>query len=398
MATAENLTAEKATKIDEKGVNEMPMPQAEEIEAICKVASARTVSPVPANKTRVAVLMSGGVDSSATALLMQKAGYDVIGVTGWLIKSGSRCCDTGMIDAARVCEQLGIEHHAVDLREMFKTEIMDQFHESYARARTPLPCSLCNTLVKWGALLRYGKKILNASYIATGHYARVVETEHGTRLAKARDEHKDQSYVLWGLTMEQVKSTLLPLGEFTKDEIRAIATEGGLVTANRPDSQDLCFIPRGTTTQQYLSNFLKVEPGPIIHTVTGQILGEHQGTFNYTIGQRKGLGIASSEPLYVTSVDPDLRVVYVGPKEALLRRELTASFTNWILESPPVEPFKALAKIRYNSKAEPAEITPLPDNKVQVVFDEPQPAITPGQVLGIYDLGDQYILGGGWID
>jgi tRNA-specific 2-thiouridylase len=389
---------EKVTNLDQ-GVNEMPMPDAAAIEEVCRVASARTVSAVPANKTRVAVLMSGGVDSSATALLMQKAGYDVIGVTGWLIKSGSRCCDTGMIDAARVCEQLGIEHHAVDLREMFKTEIIDQFHESYARAKTPLPCSLCNTLVKWGALLRYGKKILNAQYIATGHYARVVETEHGTRLAKAKDPNKDQSYVLWGLTMEQVKSTLLPLGEFaSKEEIREIALGGNLVTANRPDSQDLCFIPRGTTTQQYLSNFLAVEPGPIIHTVTGQLLGEHQGTFNYTIGQRKGIGVAYPEPLYVTSVDPDLRVVYVGPKEALLRRELTASFTNWILESPPVEPFRALAKIRYNSQAAPALVTPLPDNKVQVSFDEAQPAITPGQVLGIYDEGDEYILGGGWID
>jgi tRNA-uridine 2-sulfurtransferase len=391
-------TDQTASDLDQ-GVNEMPMPDAAAIEEVCRVASARTVSPVPANKTRVAVLMSGGVDSSATALLMQKAGYDVIGVTGWLIKSGSRCCDTGMIDAARVCEQLGIEHHAVDLREMFKTEIIDQFHESYARAKTPLPCSLCNTLVKWGALLRYGKKILNAQYIATGHYARVVETEQGTRLAKAKDPKKDQSYVLWGLTMEQVKSTLLPLGEFaSKDEIREIALGGDLVTANRPDSQDLCFIPRGTTTQQYLSNFLSVEPGPIIHTVTGELLGEHQGTFNYTIGQRKGIGIAYPEPLYVTSVDPDLRVVYVGPKEALLRRELTASFANWILESPPVEPFRGLAKIRYNSQAAPALITPLPDNKIAVIFDDAQPAITPGQVLGIYDEGDRYILGGGWID
>lgn len=205
--------------------------------------------------------------------------------------------------------------------------------------------------------------------------------------------------MLWGLTLEQVKSTLLPLGDFSnKDEIRQIALDGGLVTANRPDSQDLCFIPRGTSTQEYLGKFLAVEPGPIIHTVSGELLGEHQGTFNYTIGQRRGIGIAYHEPLFVTSVDPDLRVVYVGPREALLRRELTASFTNWIMETPPVEPFRGLAKIRYNSQAAPAEVIPLEDNKVKVVFDEPQPAITPGQVLGIYDLGDQYILGGGWID
>lgn len=374
------------------------MPEGETVEAVCAVASAREVSAVPENKTRVAVLMSGGVDSSVTALIMQKAGYDVVGVTGWLIKSGSRCCDTGMVDAARVCEQLGIEHHAVDLREMFRTEIIEEFPRSYARAQTPLPCSVCNTLVKWGALLRYSQKILNASYIATGHYARVVETEDGTRLARAADPRKDQSYVLWGLTMEQLKATKLPLGEFAKDEIRQLADEAGLVVANKPDSQDLCFIPVGTTTQQYLSNFLTAEPGPIVHTVTGQMLGEHQGTFNYTIGQRKGLGIAYSEPLYVTSIDPDTRTVYVGPSEALLRTELTASVANWILETPPVEPFEALAKIRYNSKANPATVYPLPEGRIRVVFHEAQPAITPGQVLGIYDLTDTYILGGGWID
>lgn len=374
------------------------MPTADAVEAVCAVASKRAVSPLVPNKTRVAVMMSGGVDSSATAMLMMKAGYDVVGVTGWLIKSGSRCCDTGMVDAARVCEQLGIEHHAVDLRELFKSEIIDQFHVSYARAKTPLPCSVCNTLIKWGALLRYSQKILQARYIATGHYARVVETEDGFRLARAKDPKKDQSYVLWGLTMEQLKSTLLPLGDYGKDEIRAIADDGGLVTANKPDSQDLCFIPRGTTTQQYLSNFLDVEPGPIVHTVNGEMLGQHQGTFNYTIGQRKGLGISYPEPLYVTSIDPDTRTVYVGPQEALLRRELTASAANWLMETPPVEPFEGLAKIRYNSKAEPATIYPLPDAQIKVVFHEAQPAITPGQVLGIYDLTDTYILGGGWID
>jgi len=374
------------------------LPSAETVEAVCQIAGARAVSPVPEGKKRVAVLMSGGVDSSVTAYLMQKAGYDVVGVTGWLIKSGSRCCDTGMIDAARVCEDLGIEHHAVDLRELFKSQIMDQFHQSYARARTPLPCSLCNTLIKWGALLNYSIKHLNADYIATGHYGRIVDTESGRRLSKAKDPGKDQSYVLWGLTNEQINHTLLPLGDYSKDEIREIAKEAGIVTFDKPDSQDLCFIPKGTTTQQYLSNFLTVEPGPLIHTITGEVLGEHQGTFNYTIGQRRGLGIAYAEPLYVTSIDPDMRIVYVGPKEALLRQELTASFVNWIMESPPVQPFKAMAKIRYNSPASLAMIYPLEDNQVRVVFDEAQPAITAGQVLGIYDTDNVYILGGGWID
>lgn len=365
---------------------------------VCAVASARPVTPVPVNKVRVAVAMSGGVDSSTAALLLQQQGYDVVGVTGWLIKSGSRCCDTGMVDAARVCEQLGIEHHAVDLRELFKNQIIDQFHESYARARTPLPCSLCNTLIKWGALLNYGKKLLHASYMATGHYARVVQTEAGPRLARAMDPRKDQSYVLWGITMEQLRSTLLPLGEYSKDQIRAIAVENQLASANRPDSQDLCFIPKGETTQSYLSNFIVETPGAIIHTITGEVLGQHKGTHNYTIGQRKGLGVSNPEPLYVTSIDPDLHVVYVGPHEALLRTELVASDVNWLMDEKPDGPFRSMAKIRYNSKAAPALVTPLDDTRVRVTFDEAQPAITPGQVLGMYDLDDNCILGGAWID
>ncbi|MBX3076012.1 tRNA 2-thiouridine(34) synthase MnmA [Candidatus Obscuribacterales bacterium] len=375
-----------------------PMPTPEDVERIAKQAGKKKASPVPKNKTRVAVCMSGGVDSSATAYLLMEQGYDIIGVTGWLIKSGSRCCDTGMVDAARVCEQLGIEHHAVDLRELFKSEVIDQFHQSYSKGRTPLPCSVCNTVIKWGALLNYGRKHLDATYVATGHYARVIQTPDGKRLGRARDPKKDQSYVLWGLTMEQLDATLLPLGDYTKDEIRSIANSQKLATANRPDSQDLCFIPIGTTPQQYLANFIVEKPGPIIHCETLEILGYHKGTHNYTIGQRKGLGIAHPEPLYVTNVDPDTRVVYAGPKEALLRKELTASDVNWIMPTAPVGTFRARAKIRYNSPTEEATIYPMEGNRVRVVFDEPQPAITPGQVLGVYDEADDVILGGGWID
>ncbi len=375
-----------------------PMPTPEDVERVAKNAAHKKASPVPKNKVRVACCMSGGVDSSTTAYLLMEEGYDVVGVTGWLIKSGSRCCDTGMVDAARVCEQLGIEHHAVDLRELFKSQVIDQFHQSYSRGRTPLPCSVCNTVIKWGALLNYGHKHLQASYVATGHYARVEDTPQGKRLARARDPKKDQSYVLWGLSREQLNSTLLPLGNYTKEEIRKIASRQKLATANRPDSQDLCFIPIGTSAQTYLANFIEEKPGPIIHAITLEVLGYHKGTHNYTIGQRRGMGVAHSEPLYVTAVDPDTRVVYAGPKEALLRNELVASEVNWIMESAPVEPLRARAKIRYNSPTNEAMVYPLPDNRVRVVFDDPQPAITPGQVLGVYDSTDTYILGGGWID
>lgn len=370
---------------------------AEILEEYCQVAKTKQPSKPQPGKKRVAVCMSGGVDSSATALLLQQKGFDVVGMTGWLIKSGSRCCDTGMIDAARVCEQIGVEHHAVDLRELFKSQILDEFPKSYAEGRTPLPCSVCNTVIKWGALYNYGKKILGADYIATGHYARIVETEDGPCLARAKDPTKDQSYVLWELTPEQLASTLLPLGEYTKEEIRQIAQGYGLASANRPDSQDLCFIPVNSTVQEYLSNFLPESPGPIIHAVSGAKLGEHKGTHNYTIGQRRGLGVSSPDPLYVTKVDPINKTVFVGPKECLLDSDLTASKVNWIGQTP-TEPFEALAKIRYNSPTVRSTVYPLTSNQVKVVFAEPQPAVTPGQVLGIYDLTDTYVLGGGWID
>ncbi len=364
----------------------------------CSSNRAKSACPPPQGKQRVAVCMSGGVDSSTTALLMQQSGFDVVGVTGWLIKSGSRCCDTGMIDAARVCEQLGIEHYAVDLRELFKAEIVDSFHQSYAKALTPLPCSLCNTVIKWGALLDYSRGHLGAHYMATGHYARIERAEHGVRLARSQDRKKDQSYVLWGLTGEQLKNTLLPLGDYTKEQIRQIAASANLATADRPDSQDLCFIPGGQSTQEYLAQFLEDNPGPIIHAISGDRVGVHKGTHNFTIGQRRGLGIAWGEPLYVTFIDPLSRAVYVGPRESLLGRELTASAVNWLAGQEPDAPFEALAKIRYNSPVERAVITPMPDRCVKVTFETPQPAITPGQVLGIYDLSDTYLLGGGWID
>lgn len=393
----DNQTGDDMAASNSKSDNKEPV-TAQAVAACFAEASRTPVTAVAPGKKRVAVLMSGGVDSSTTALLLKEAGYDIIGVTGWLIKSGSRCCDTGMVDAARVAEQLEIDHHAVDLREMFKLQIIDQFHQSYAAGRTPLPCSLCNTLVKWGALYNYSKKVLQADFIATGHYARVVQTESGPALARAADRKKDQSYVLWGLTREQLHSTLLPLGDYTKPEIRAIAAKHDLASAHRPDSQDLCFIPQGQTAQEYLARFLDEKPGPFVCAVTGRIVGEHKGTHNFTIGQRRGIGLSSPEPLYVTHIDVETNCVYVGPKEALLRQQLTASQLNWLTATTPDKPFEALVKIRYNSPTVKATVEPLDHNQVRVAFVEPQSAITPGQVLGIYDPTDTYLLGGAWID
>lgn len=356
------------------------------------------MGPSDTTTKKVTVLMSGGVDSSTAALLLKLAGYEVTGVTGWLIKSGSRCCDTGMIDAARVAQKLEIDYHSVDLRELFAEQVIKQFHESYAVGRTPFPCSLCNTLVKWGALLTFSREELGADLIATGHYARVVSTGAGTALARARDQKKDQSYALWGLTNEQLQKTLLPLGEYTKAEIRQIARDHDLPTANRSESQDLCFIPFGQSPQDYLAKFLAGKPGPLIHADTGESLGEHKGTHNYTIGQRRGINLAWPEPLYVTRVEPDTGTVYVGPKRALLRSELTASQINWPGAERHEKPFKALVKIRYNSPAVPATVSPASGAAVSVIFDEPQPAVTPGQVMAAYDLTNTFLICGGWID
>ncbi len=232
-----------------------------------------------------------------------------------------------------------------------------------------------------GRLIQLQPKNFASQLYCTGHYARIIRTEDDVQLARAADPSKDQSYVLWGLTREQLKGTLLPLGDYKKDDIRFIADEHKLASAHRPDSQDLCFIPQGTTTQEYLANFIPAIPGPIIHSLTGQVLGQHKGTHNFTIGQRKGMGIASAEPLYVTHIDPDTKVVYAGPKSALLRRDLKAHSANWIIPEIPKQPFSARAKIRYNSPALPALVTPLADNKIHVEFEESQSAITPGQVL-----------------
>ncbi len=350
-------------------------------------------------KNRVAVAMSGGVDSSVTAFLLKQMGYEVIGVTGWLVKSGSRCCDTAMVDAARVCEQIGVEHHIVDLIASFKTKVMDEFPKSYAMGRTPLPCSLCNTEIKWGSLYSYAQKILKANYLATGHYAKIVNDDGNFKLAKGIDLTKDQSYVLWGITAEQLEHTLLPLGDYTKDEIRKIATENNLATANRPESQDLCFIPKGTTVKEYLSNYIPQNKGDIIHVKTNDKLGSHTGFHNFTIGQRKGINIGYKEPLYVVKLDGINNIVYVGGKDDLYSPSLEASECNWLIpEFGQKDKFEGLAKIRYNATSQLAWVYPLSENKVRVEFKEPQMSITSGQVLAVYDLDDKHLIMGAWIN
>lgn len=360
----------------------------------------------PPKGSKIAVCMSGGVDSSISALILKEKGYETIGLTGWLIKGSGRCCDNGMVNALKVCEQIGVNHISKDLRIFFKQEIVDPFINSYQIGSTPIPCITCNNTIKWGLLMQYAFNELNCTHIATGHYAKLtVETCYGKplyKIVRPKDLTKDQTFMLWGLNQEVLSRTVFPLGDLIKEEVREIAKERNLVTADKKESQDICFISDKEGTQGFLGKYLESKEGYIIEKKTGNILGTHQGTHNYTIGQRKGIGIAYSKPLYVIDLDVENNIIYVGTKDELEGYELIAKGINWIL---PVETrliASVRAKIRYNSKTYPATVesyhSKASDGKcVKVRFHEPQSAITHGQACVFYDETDQILLGGGWI-
>ena len=351
----------------------------------------------PSITSKVAVCMSGGVDSSVSAYLIQKKGYETVGLTGWLIKGAGRCCDNGMVDAAKISEYIGINHISKDLRVFFKQEIVDPFIHSYSSGLTPIPCITCNTSIKWGSLMQYAFNELGSTHIATGHYAKLVKEKDIFKIVRPKDLKKDQTFMLWGLTQEVLSKTIFPLGDLTKEEVREVAREGNLSVADKEESQDICFVSDKEGTQGFLGKFLDKKEGFIIENKTGNVIGTHEGTHNYTIGQRKGLGIAYSEPLYVVDLDIEKNLVYAGTKEELEGYELIAKDVNWIF---PVELqliTSVRAKIRYNSKTSPAKVSVLENNQIKVTFDEPQSAITPGQSVVLYDETDQILLGGGWI-
>ena len=254
---------------------------------------------------KVAVGLSGGVDSSVAAASLHHQGYDVVGITLWLMKGKGQCCSEGMVDAAFICEQLGIPHYIVDSRDLFQANIVDYLVSGYEAGVTPLPCSQCNRAVKFGPMLRYAKEELGVEAIATGHYARIRYDENTQRyqLLRAVDRQKDQSYFLYDLTQDILAATQFPLGSQTKDETRRIAAEFGLKTADKPESQDLCLIEAHGSMRKFLDKYIHQHEGDIVDT-QGKVLGKHNGIHHYTIGQRKGLGIAAPEPLYVVSLDP----------------------------------------------------------------------------------------------
>lgn len=346
---------------------------------------------------KVVVGLSGGVDSSVTAAILHQEGYQVEGLTLWLMKGKGQCCSEGMVDAAFICEQLGIPHHIVDTRDLFQTHIVDYLISGYESGVTPLPCSQCNRIVKFGPMLNYAKNELGIDKIATGHYARVQYDEQSDRhqLLKAIDEQKDQSYFLYDLTQDLLAATLFPLGNQTKTITRQIASQFSLKTAQKPDSQDLCLIEAHGSMQQFLNKYIEQKEGDIID-LDGNILGQHNGIHNYTIGQRKGIGVAYAEPLYVVKLDAVMNKVIVSTRAKAGRNECNVNRMNWVSITAPTTPIKAQVKVRYRSPVTSANVIPLGEERVKLIFDTPQFGITPGQAAVLYD--GEMLLGGGIIE
>ncbi len=353
--------------------------------------------------------MSGGVDSSVAAALLMEQGYEVIGLTmrlwdGETVNGEcqeSACCSTSAVEDARfVCHKLGIEHYVMDFRKEFERYVIDYFVDEYKRGRTPNPCIACNRFLKFDAMLERAK-MLGADYIATGHYAKTVYDEKSKRylLKRACSDAKDQTYALYSLTQQQLSKTLMPLGELEdKTRTRAIAEKLGLITAKKPDSMEICFVP----DKDYASFIkrrtgAKIPEGNFVDT-EGNVLAKHKGIIHYTVGQRKGLGVTFGKPMFVLSINAEKNEVVLGEKGMEFSDRLVATDLNFITIDKLTEPIRVNAKVRYSAKEAAAMVIPTEDGNAEVVFDQPQRAVTPGQAVVFYETDGDNVIGGGIIN
>ena len=359
----------------------------------------------PPAQTRVVVAMSGGVDSSVVAAMLAAEGYDVIGVTlqlydhgAALAKKGACCAGQDIHDARRVAERIGFPHYVLDYENKFRESVIEEFADAYLAGATPVPCIRCNERVKFRDLLQTARE-LDADCMATGHYIRRFDGEKGAELHMAADPARDQSYFLFSTTAEQLDFLRFPLGGLaSKAETRALATKFGLAVADKPDSQDICFVPNG----DYASVIEKLRPGAAdpgeIVDLEGRVLGQHRGVIHYTIGQRRGLGIGGlGDPLYVVRLDPDKRQVVVGPKEALATRIIPVTEVNWLGDIPFEGEIAITARIRSTRPPRPAILRPTGPNRAEIELLAPEEGVSPGQACVFYATEGSRVLGGGWI-
>ena len=344
-------------------------------------------------KKIAAVALSGGVDSSVTALILQQKGYEVIGITGKMIKSTAS--EIICRNAQKVADKLGIKLHILDVSDKFQKKVIDYFENSYKTGQTPNPCIVCNQFIKWGEIFNYAINNLNADIFATGHYAQIKNDNGIYKLYPAKDEHKDQLYFLYRLGQKKLSKTIFPLSEYDKEQVKQMAYDFDLPPKSSKESQDICFIQKPNTTKKYLTDKFGQISGDFIEISTGKKLGTHQGYYQYTIGQRKGIGIAAPYPLYVINIDAEKNIVYLGKKEDDLRKSLIIENLNF---SYPTEKkdFDAMVKIRYNMQAKKAHIKII-EGKAEIEFYEPVNSITPGQAGVMYDMTDGHLIGGGQV-